>query len=101
MENARAYAQEKLAPTINEAYHKEHFDRNILKEMGQLGFLGCTISEYGLPGVSSAAYGNPDYPPPSCVIRRTNQVETYPETCSLLGGVKRAKRGRINNIKFR
>lgn len=26
--------------------------------MGELGFLGCTISEYGLPGVSSTAYGN-------------------------------------------
>lgn len=25
--------------------------------MGELGFLGCTISEYGLPGVSSTAYG--------------------------------------------
>lgn len=25
--------------------------------MGELGFLGCTISEYDLPGVSSVAYG--------------------------------------------
>lgn len=25
--------------------------------MGNLGFLGCTISEYDLPGVSSTAYG--------------------------------------------
>jgi hypothetical protein len=28
-----------------------------MKDMGDLGFLGCTISEYGLPGVSSTAYG--------------------------------------------
>jgi len=28
-----------------------------MKEMGEMGFLGCTISEYDLPGVSSVAYG--------------------------------------------
>jgi len=25
--------------------------------MGEMGFLGCTIDEYDLPGVSSVAYG--------------------------------------------
>ena len=25
--------------------------------MGKLSFLGCTISDYDLPGVSSVAYG--------------------------------------------
>jgi len=28
-----------------------------MKEMGEAGFLGCTIQEYDLPGVSSTAYG--------------------------------------------
>lgn len=44
-------------PRIKEAYNKETFDTNIMKEMGELGFLGCTISDYNLPGVSSVAYG--------------------------------------------
>lgn len=44
-------------PRIREAYNKEHFDTNILKEMGNLGFLGCTIKEYDLPGISSVGYG--------------------------------------------
>lgn len=44
-------------PRIKEAYNNEHFDLAIMKEYGELGFLGCTISEYGLPGVSSTAYG--------------------------------------------
>jgi glutaryl-CoA dehydrogenase len=57
-DSARSYAQEKLMPRVKEAYNKEHFDVNILKEMGSLGFLGCTINEYDLPGVSSVAYGN-------------------------------------------
>lgn len=33
------------------------FDRNILKEMGELGILGATIKGYGCAGVSSVAYG--------------------------------------------
>ena len=56
-EAARAYAQEKLMPRVMEAYNKEHFDLEIMKEMGELGFLGCTIKDYDLPGVSSTAYG--------------------------------------------
>jgi glutaryl-CoA dehydrogenase len=28
-----------------------------MKEMGNMGFLGCTIKEYDLPGLSSVAYG--------------------------------------------
>jgi glutaryl-CoA dehydrogenase len=56
-EVAKNFAQEKLMPRIREAYNKEHFDLAIMKEYGELGFLGCTIKDYGLPGVSSTAYG--------------------------------------------
>jgi glutaryl-CoA dehydrogenase len=28
-----------------------------MTEMGEQGFLGCTLTDYGLPGVSSVAYG--------------------------------------------
>ena len=56
-DTARKYAEEKLMPRVKEAYNKEHFDIEIMKEMGALGFLGCTSSEYDLPGVSSVAYG--------------------------------------------
>jgi glutaryl-CoA dehydrogenase len=45
-------------PRILKAYDEEHFDKEIMKEMGAIGFLGCTIKDdYGLPGVSSVAYG--------------------------------------------
>ncbi|KAI9318496.1 glutaryl-CoA dehydrogenase [Dichotomocladium elegans] len=33
------------------------FDRDIMYEMGELGFLGSTIDGYGCAGVSSVAYG--------------------------------------------
>jgi glutaryl-CoA dehydrogenase len=56
-ETAKNYCAESLMPRVKDAYNKEHFDREIMNEMGAMGFLGCTISEYGLPGVSSTAYG--------------------------------------------
>jgi len=44
-------------PRILEATRKSYFDREIMREMGQMGFLGCTLNEYNLPGVSYVAYG--------------------------------------------
>ena len=44
-------------PRILDATRKSFFDKEIMKEMGKLGFLGCTLSEYNLPGVSYVAYG--------------------------------------------
>ena len=54
---ARAYSQEKLLPRVRKAYNDESFDLEIMKEMGEMGFLGCTIKDYDLPGLSSTAYG--------------------------------------------
>lgn len=56
-DTARGYAQDKLMPRIIEANKNEHFDVEIMKELGQLGLLGATIDGYGCAGVSSAAYG--------------------------------------------
>ena len=56
-DSARQFAQEKLMPGIRKAYNDESFDKHIMKQMGEQGFLGCTISDYNLPGVSSTAYG--------------------------------------------
>ncbi len=54
---ARAYCQDKLMPRVLEAFRNEHFDREILREMGELGFLGSTIQGYGCAGTSYVAYG--------------------------------------------
>ena len=42
-DTAHQFAQEKLQPRAIEAYAQEHFDPEILKEMGALGLLGSTI----------------------------------------------------------
>ncbi len=55
---AHRFCQDKLMPGITEANRNEHFDRNIMNQMGELGFLGSTIpEEYGGAGLSYVAYG--------------------------------------------
>jgi glutaryl-CoA dehydrogenase len=56
-DTARDYCQEKLLPRILEANRKERFDREIMNEMGRLGFLGATLSGYGCAGVNHVCYG--------------------------------------------
>ncbi|KAI7883199.1 glutaryl-CoA dehydrogenase [Lichtheimia hyalospora FSU 10163] len=54
---AHDYCQEKLMPRVLEGYRNEVFDRDMMSEMGELGFLGSTIDGYGCAGVSSVSYG--------------------------------------------
>ncbi|MES2097147.1 MAG: acyl-CoA dehydrogenase [Pseudomonadota bacterium] len=57
-DTARAYAQDKLAPRIIDAFQNETSDPEIFREMGALGLLGPTIpEEYGGVGASYVAYG--------------------------------------------
>jgi glutaryl-CoA dehydrogenase len=54
---ARRYCQEQLQPRVLDAFRDNRFDRQILREAGQLGMLGATIDGYGCPGLSYVAYG--------------------------------------------
>lgn len=54
---AKDFAETKLMPRILDAFHKEHFDRNIIREMGEAGFLGATIHGYGCAGINYVSYG--------------------------------------------
>ena len=57
-DTAHAYAQENLQPRVTEAYLNEDFDREILREMGNLGLLGATIpQQYGGAGLGYVSYG--------------------------------------------
>jgi len=55
---AHAYCQDKLMPRVMEANRHEKFDREIMNEFGELGFLGPTLPEkYGCAEVSHVCYG--------------------------------------------
>lgn len=56
-DSARQFFQKELMPGIVEANRNEHFDRNIMRQMGEMGLLGVTIEGYGCAGLSSVAYG--------------------------------------------
>ena len=57
-DTARAYAQDRLMPRVEDAYMSESTDPAIFREMGELGLLGVTIpEEFGGVGASYVAYG--------------------------------------------
>jgi len=57
-DTARDYARGQLLPRVTRAFLDEHFDREIMREMGALGLLGPTIApEYGGAGLGYVAYG--------------------------------------------
>ncbi len=54
---AREFCQDKLFPRVLMANRLEHFDREIMNEMGEMGFLGATLEGYGCAGVNYVSYG--------------------------------------------
>jgi glutaryl-CoA dehydrogenase len=57
-DSARAFAQDKLMPRVLQAFRREEFDRAIINELGEVGFLGVMTSEqYGGSGLGYVAYG--------------------------------------------
>ena len=57
-DSARNYCRDRLAPRVLEAFRHERTDREIFREMGELGLHGATISEqYGGAGLNYVCYG--------------------------------------------
>ncbi|MDE4455718.1 acyl-CoA dehydrogenase [Psychrobacter sp. DAB_AL62B] len=56
-DSAQQFCQKELMPGIIQANRHEHFDRNIMRQMGEMGLLGVTIEGYGCAGLSHVAYG--------------------------------------------
>ena len=57
-DTTKDYAQDKLMSRVVEANRNEHFDREIMTEMGALGLLGATLpAKYGCAAVNYVSYG--------------------------------------------
>ncbi|MCD6680790.1 MAG: acyl-CoA dehydrogenase [Burkholderiaceae bacterium] len=67
-DSAHRYAQERLMPRILLQNRHEEFDREILNEMGELGFLGAFIDGYGCAGIGFVASG--------LIMRELERVDT-------------------------
>jgi glutaryl-CoA dehydrogenase len=55
---ARSFARDRRLPRVVAAFRDEVFDRAIMTEMGEMGFLGAMLPEpYGGAAASHLAYG--------------------------------------------
>ena len=67
-DSARAFAQERLMPRILDANRHETFDVSVMRELGEMGFLGATLKGYGCAGIGYVAFG--------LVARELERVDT-------------------------
>ena len=51
------FAQNALLTRVKTGFRNETFDKNIMKEMGDMGLLGATLQDYGCSGVNYVSYG--------------------------------------------
>lgn len=72
-DTARQYAQSKLATRVLEANRTENFDRNIMREMGELGLLGPMIEGYDCAGSTYTASG--------LIARELERVDSAYRSC--------------------
>ncbi len=57
-DSVRAFVNERVLPVIGKAYIDGHFPREIVPQMGELGFFGANLpEEYGCAGLNNVAYG--------------------------------------------
>ncbi len=54
---AREFVKSEVMPSIADDYAAGRFNKALIKTLGELGFLGCTIKGYECAGVSETAYG--------------------------------------------
>ena len=58
VKSARDFAEDKLAPRVRQAFREETFDPAVMRDMGEMGFLGMTLpEEYGGAGLGYSCYG--------------------------------------------
>ena len=56
-DTVRKFVSEKFQPNIHENYEKAFFPKELIKEMGSLGLLGCNLTGYGCAGLDEVSYG--------------------------------------------
>jgi glutaryl-CoA dehydrogenase len=73
-ELANNFSKDILLPNIVSSFRNETFDKNILKEMGNIGLLGPTITGYGCAGVNYVSYG--------LIMREIERVDSGYRSCA-------------------
>ena len=56
-QTARQFVDERVLPLIRDCFRDARFPKELIPEMGRLGFLGANIEGYGCAGMSNVEYG--------------------------------------------
>ena len=54
---ARAFTDEQILPVITRHFREGTFPTDLIRKMGELGFLGANLQGYGCAGINNVAYG--------------------------------------------
>lgn len=73
-ESAFNFSKDYLLPNVIHSFRNEKFDKNIIKEMGNIGLLGPTINGYGCAGVNYISYG--------LIMREIERVDSGYRSCA-------------------
>ena len=56
-QTARQFVDERVLPLIRDCFREARFPRELIPELGRLGFFGATLEGYGCAGMSHVEYG--------------------------------------------
>ncbi len=56
-QTARDFVEDRVLPVIRDCYHDGRFPRELILEMGKLGFFGANLEGYGCAGMNNVEYG--------------------------------------------
>lgn len=56
-QTARQFVDDRVVPVIREAYNNATFPKQLIREMGELGFFGANLEGYGCAGMNNIEYG--------------------------------------------
>jgi glutaryl-CoA dehydrogenase len=56
-DTVRSFVDDRVKPIIEECHREARFPIELIPEMGRLNLFGADLTDYGLPGLDSVAYG--------------------------------------------
>ena len=56
-QTARQFVEDRVIPIIRECFRDARFPKDLIPEIGRLGFLGANLEGYGCAGMSNVEYG--------------------------------------------
>src|SRR5207247_9879902 len=56
-QTARQFVEEQVLPVIRDCFREARFPRELIPEMGRLGFFGANLEGYGCAGMANVEHG--------------------------------------------